>query len=163
MDACILLWEDAAARKRESARVGVDSPRIIDRRGFMQTSKKLGSSVLGMMALLAGCGGDDGTMMMVETLPDPAAWNYDSAMDMRVEVPLNFTCRGSSTRPAETGAATMFDLRAEDFQNHTPVPDVAINFYPDNEIPNDRSCTGTCVTGMTTADGRVTVTDALDS
>lgn len=129
----------------------------------MQTSKKLGSSVLGLVAVLAGCGGTDDPMMMVETLPDPVAWNYDSAMDMRVEVPINLTCRGSSMRPGETGAATAFELRAEDFQNHTPVPNVAINFYPDNIIPADRGCTGTCTTAMTDTDGRVSVTDALDS
>lgn len=140
---------------------------------LMTKSKILGTTLLFVGAALAGCGGTDaatndaGTSdgsvvdMGSELLPVPVA--YESVGGTPTATTLDFGCRGTSTRPVETGAATMFDIRAEDFQNHTPVPDVAINFYPDNLIPNDRSCTGTCLTSMTNSDGHVTVTDALDS
>ncbi|MBK8172147.1 MAG: hypothetical protein IPK60_17630 [Sandaracinaceae bacterium] len=137
----------------------------------MHVSKILGIAVvLGGFALV-GCGDDatntptdagTGTDSAVPlTLDPPVAWDRSGATPVAATIDL--ACRGSNTRPVETGAATSFDLRAEDFQNHTPVPDVAINFYPDNLIPASRACTGTCFTAMTNSDGRVTVTDALGS
>ena len=79
-------------------------------------------------------------------------------IDPATAVPADFSCMGTRTEPAE-GASISFTLTVEDFQEGNPVPEVCVEFYPDNVVATGDTCEG-----MTTdASGNVTVMDAADS
>lgn len=105
-----------------------------------------------------GAGTDGG-----ELPPEVAAYAFDFEAGTRTPVELDLSCKGVRTAPDATGEATTFNLRMLDFQNSTPVEGLTVSVFPDNIVPSDFSCAGTCVEGTSNADGNLSVTDNLGS
>lgn len=102
---------------------------------------------------------EDGSMMMMEdsgpgpSTPVVMAFDEDTGM----EVAADFSCLGSETAPTGSGEESV-TLTAVDFFNSMPVGDLEVQFFPDNLPSTDGTCTGTCTSVTTGADGTATVT-----
>lgn len=91
-----------------------------------------------------GPGGDSGpgSSYMFPDLPVVSRGTLDNPTAM----PADFSCLGMRSAPA-AGAVRNFDMVVEDFQTGDPVPEVTVQFFPDNQIADD--CSGDCVEAMT--------------
>lgn len=97
----------------------------------------------------SGGGGDDaGT-------PSTVAIGFGESRDALTAA--DYSCRGSVTAPTAGGDAT-FDVVAEDFFNGMPVEGLMVQFFSDNMVSLDGTCTGTCQAVTTAADGTASVT-----
>ncbi len=145
----------------------------------MDIRKLVGMGILAGALGLAGCGDDDGGSdaggggtdgggtdagPMDPDLPlaqvgDDISPDDPQAIDPATAMPADFSCVGSVTAPADDGAEISFTLTMEDFQEGNPVPDVCVEFYPDNTLDTDDTCDG-----MTTdEEGNITVMDNAGS
>lgn len=68
----------------------------------------------------------------------------------------DYSCRDAVTAPT-AGAEVTFDVAAEDFFNGMPVGGLMVQFFPDNVVSLDGTCTGTCQAVTTGADGTASV------
>lgn len=106
------------------------------------------------LTLCVGCGGDpvasvDAGMEML----DPVA-AFDEA---GTPVDIDLSCVGVWTEPERDGATSNFTLWTGDFQTNEMIPNIPFQYYPDNVVPVDASCTGTCVTTASNADSHVSL------
>ncbi len=69
----------------------------------------------------------------------------------------DYSCRGMGTAPDDTGAEVAFTGAVTDFFNGMPVEGLTVNFFPDNAPTAD--CTGSCISGTSSAMGEVAVMD----
>jgi len=137
----------------------------------MQMCRLLGPAVLGIAAVLVGCGDDAGPVDSGMQGPDddlPALQfgpdiSLDDAqlIDLATAMAADFSCLGTLTQPAP-GAVISFNMTVKDFQEDNPVPDVCIKFYADDVVPATDTCNPASDL-VTDVDGVVTVMDAARS
>ncbi|MBK8169900.1 MAG: hypothetical protein IPK60_06110 [Sandaracinaceae bacterium] len=121
---------------------------------------KLSLTSLAVALLLAACGGEDPPGNTVDAGPemlDPvAAYTREG-----VAATLDLSCQGVATAPPTDGAATSFTLLTKDYQTGDSLTNIGINFYPDNDVPADLSCAGSCVSGTSAANSQIPATGNL--
>ncbi len=113
-------------------------------------------------------GGDDAGTMMPDSGPQTMqvfAFEEDPATGDPVQVDADFSCLGSATAPPATGTDVTFTVRVDAFgevtipENMRFVSSLAVQFFPDNVVPADPGCTGTCQMLTTDGTGSAMVTD----
>ncbi|MCC7535672.1 MAG: hypothetical protein IT379_05640 [Deltaproteobacteria bacterium] len=139
----------------------------------MRTGTRLGM-VFGLALSVAGCGDDDGDTDSGTPPPPPPAdmgprEDGDPppppppTFELPAEVPVaerqdsmmpaDFSCLGMRTRPMGEGMNRMFDMQVNDFQTGDPVPEVTVQFFPDNIVLD--TCSGDCLEGESSEMGVV--------
>lgn len=120
----------------------------------MRTRFFLATVRLCLVMGLAACDGEAGTPADagMELLEPAAAFD-----DAKQPVGIDLSCLDAWTQPERNGAASHFTLWTGDFRTNEMIPNVPFQYYPDNAVPQDASCEGTCVTTMLGADSRLTL------